>query len=92
MGLGHKDEMKPVEWKSFKAVAAMLNAVALNWTKNSNFKYIGIRIDTRTMDCIVTDRDDNYVSVETLHKVLTEMRDPKCKESLEAFYGKAKEF
>jgi protein associated with RNAse G/E len=80
-------------WKSFKQVAEFLVERPLNWMKSSDLKYIDIRIDIRTMSCIVKNRDGNLLDWDDFKLKIARMReedeakDSELRKSLESFYG-----
>ena len=62
--------MKP--WIKFAkilgSVSKCLDNKKWSWTKNNNCKYIEVRIDMRTGDCLLKDRHDNLITTEELEK------------------------
>jgi hypothetical protein len=58
-----------MSWIPFESVTKVIEkAKAFDWcwTKNSRCKYITVRIDMRDGKCILTDRDDDKITLEQL--------------------------
>lgn len=74
------------DWRSFADVAKLLNEKELDWTKCPQLKYIEIRVDTRTMDCVVLDRENNLVPFDVFVKNIQKMQ-LESSLSMKHFYG-----
>ena len=59
-------------WVSVNAVLAILNDPRWSWYRNSPCKYVELRIDTRTMDCLISNRDGHRITLKDLSRQLDE--------------------
>lgn len=55
-------------WIPLLDVVRLLHHPTFTWTKESNFKYLNIRVDTRDNHCLVFDDKKNELTLEDLKK------------------------
>ena len=55
-------------WVPLSSVLEVLNDPRWSWHRNSPCKYVELRIDTRTMYCIIHNRDGNQITLKELSR------------------------
>lgn len=59
-----------IKWVPIEdALKALSNLECDSWGKDFDLKYIGLRIDTRTMDCFLTDRNGKAIDLKRIQAI-----------------------
>ena len=57
-----------MEWVSLSEVIDVLNDPEWEWWRNSNCKYLNIRLDMRDGKCLISDRNGKPLTVDKLRE------------------------
>lgn len=61
---------QPVEWVPVADALAIIQDPRWSWAQNASCKYVSLRIDTRDGKCLISDRDDNRITLKQLSRQL----------------------
>ncbi len=62
--------MNVSRWITLSSVLSIIQNKNWSWVRNSACKYINLRIDTRDFKCLLSNRDDQEITLEDLSRQL----------------------